>query len=108
MKKYNGFVPPCGIYCGGCPNYLRYKNPCLGAEKHCKERNCKSIYVCCKEKKGYEFCFECKTFPCSRFKKFSESWIKLGQDLILNQQQLRIMGVKRWLENWNQKNITKE
>ncbi|MCG8539844.1 MAG: DUF3795 domain-containing protein, partial [Clostridia bacterium] len=74
MKEYSGFIPPCGIYCGKCPNYLRDKNPCLGAEIHCKNRKCKGIFICCKEKKGHNFCYECKIFPCSRFKKFAESW----------------------------------
>lgn len=100
MKVYTGFIPPCGIYCGECPNYLREKNPCLGAEVHCKNRKCKGIFVCCKEKKGLNFCFECKTFPCSRLKKFAGSWMKLGQDLINNQQELQELGEKDWLEKW--------
>jgi hypothetical protein len=101
IKTYNGLIPPCGIYCGRCPNYLREKNPCLGAEEHCKNRRCKGILVCCKEKKGYHYCFECKLFPCSRFKKFSESWMKLGQDLIKNQYQLKELGEKICLDTWN-------
>ncbi|WP_304942995.1 DUF3795 domain-containing protein [Vallitalea guaymasensis] len=105
MKKYNGFIPPCGIYCGGCSRYLREKNPCLGAEEHCKHRKCKGIYVCCKEKKNHNYCYECKSFPCSRFKKFSESWMKLGQDLILNQYQLKELGEKEWLDKWNNESI---
>ena len=31
MKIYNGRVPACGVFCGGCPTYTRQKNPCLGA-----------------------------------------------------------------------------
>ena len=103
MKEYNGFIPPCGIYCGKCPNYLRDKNPCLGAEIHCKNRKCKGIFICCKEKKGHNFCYECKIFPCNRFKKFAESWIKLGQDLIINQKELEELGEKDWLEKWKNK-----
>jgi len=101
IKNYNGFIPPCAIYCGRCPNYIRDKNPCSGAEDHCKNRKCKGIFVCCKIKKGYDYCFECKIFPCSRLKKFSESWMKLGQDLINNQNQLKELGEKNWLEKWN-------
>ncbi|WP_339365318.1 hypothetical protein [Vallitalea maricola] len=37
--------------------YLREKNPCLGAEEHCKHRKCKGIYVCCKEKKNHNYCY---------------------------------------------------
>lgn len=32
MKIYNGRVPACGVFCGGCPTYTRQKNPCLGAQ----------------------------------------------------------------------------
>lgn len=101
IKEYNGFIPPCGVFCGECPNYIREKNTCEGAEKHCKDRKCKGIYVCCKGKKGYDYCFSCKIFPCSRFKKFASSWMKLGQDLIMNQYELKELGEERWLEKWN-------
>ncbi|SCY06023.1 DUF3795 domain-containing protein [Alkaliphilus peptidifermentans] len=103
MKDYNGFIPPCGIYCGECPNFLRTNNPCEGAEKHCKVRKCKGIYVCCIEKKRYNYCFQCSIFPCSRFKKFAEKWMKLGQNLISNQQNLKELGETRWLEKWKHK-----
>ena len=97
MKEYNDFIPPCGIYCGTCPNYIRSKNPCPGAKVHCIQRKCKGIYVCCIEKKSLNYCYECGAFPCSRFKKFRESWLKLGQDLVINQNQLKQFGEKEWL-----------
>ncbi|WDV46461.1 DUF3795 domain-containing protein [Clostridiaceae bacterium M8S5] len=81
MKRYDGYIPPCGIYCGECPNYIREKNTCKGASEHCKNRKCKSIYVCAIEKKRINYCYECRIFPCSRFKAFRKSWLKLGQDL---------------------------
>lgn len=104
MKEYFGYVPPCGIFCGGCPRYNSgKKNSCSGAESHCKERKCKSIYVCCVEKKGLEYCHQCKAFPCSRFKKFSESWKQYGEDLIDNQKKIEEKGVDSFLEDWNEK-----
>lgn len=106
MFEYTGFIPPCGIYCGICPNYIRDKNICLGATEHCKKRKCKGIYICCIEKKGYSHCYECSSFPCSRFKKFAESWIKIGQDLIENQKQLKEYGEKDWLLRWNKRKET--
>ena len=108
IKQYNDFIPPCGIYCGGCPRYLRKKDPCLGAGEHCKKRRCKGIFVCCSEKKNYNYCYECKSFPCSRFKKFAESWMKLGQDLVINQHQLKELGEKKWLEKWNNSSLDNE
>ncbi|QUI22073.1 DUF3795 domain-containing protein [Vallitalea pronyensis] len=105
MKKYKGFIPPCGIYCGGCYRYKSgKKNECLGAETHCKTRKCKSIYMCCVEKKGLNYCYECNNFPCSRFKKFAESWKKYGQDLIENQMLLEQYGEEKWLQQMLGKN----
>ncbi|WP_170215566.1 DUF3795 domain-containing protein [Mesoaciditoga lauensis] len=52
-------VAPCGIYCGGCRNYI------LGNCKGCKDATttkCR-IYKCCKER-GMEFCGYCELFPC--------------------------------------------
>lgn len=88
---YDGYIPCCGIYCGGCPNFIRDKNKCSGAEGHCEERRC-MICKCCVEKKQLRYCYECKTFPCSRFKKFAETWSKLGQDLIANLQYIQENG----------------
>lgn len=99
MKQYRGIIPPCGVFCGGCPRYDRLKKPCLGAEEGC--RKCKTFYECCITKKGLQFCFQCKTFPCYRFKKFAESWKQYGQDLIANQERLKVIGEKKFLEEWN-------
>lgn len=97
------FIPPCGIFCCGCPNFTREKNKCPGADKGCKTRKCKGIYVCCIEKKGLEFCYQCKSFPCSRFKKFADRWTKYGQDLIANQKYIAEFGkikfIKKMKEN---------
>lgn len=27
MKSYNGRIPACGVFCGGCPIYTREKVP---------------------------------------------------------------------------------
>jgi putative acetyltransferase len=48
MKIYNGRVPACGVFCGGCPTYTRQKNPCLGAQLNSAR------------------CEKCKTFPNTR------------------------------------------
>ena len=48
MKIYNGRVPACGVFGGGCPTYTRQKNPCLGAQLNSAR------------------CEKCKTFPSTR------------------------------------------
>lgn len=51
MKSYNGRIPACGVFCGGCPIYTREKSPCKGAEQNGSRcEKCKnSIYVAWKK-----------------------------------------------------------
>lgn len=51
MKSYNGRIPACGVFCGGCPIYTREKSPCKGAEQNGSRcENVKhSIYVAWKK-----------------------------------------------------------
>ena len=32
MKFYKGRIPACGVFCGGCPMYMREERPCQGAD----------------------------------------------------------------------------
>lgn len=43
-------------------------------------------------------CYQCKIYPCARYRKFADSWIKLGDDLLKNQQEIKKHGAKRFLE----------
>ena len=95
---YNGKVPCCGIFCGSCPKYTRDKNICFGAENNCEKRKC-GIYECCIEKKKHVFCFQCKTFPCNKFKRFAETWKNLGQNLYENQKIIKEYGAEGFLSN---------
>ncbi len=93
---YTGRVPACGVYCGKCPVFIREKNSCPGAEINIKKcENCKSFHLCCKDR-GINHCYECKTFPCARLKRFSQSWKKYGQDIIENQILLKNVGAEEF------------
>lgn len=101
MKPYYGRVPACGVFCGGCPLYVREKNPCPGAEINTARcEKCKSFHLCCEER-GIAHCYECKTFPCYRFKRFSKNWEKYGQDFIENQKLLKELGKENFLNYFN-------
>ncbi len=103
IKSYNGRIPACGVFCGGCPVYVRDKKPCPGAEINTERCNkCKSFHICCVER-GVSHCFECKTFPCSKLKRFSKSWIKYGQNMIENQSMLREIGEEEFKNHFNSK-----
>jgi len=101
MKHYQGRVPACGVFCGGCPIYIREKKPCSGAEiNRARCENCKSFHLCCKEK-GITHCCECKSFPCYKFKRFAKNWEKYGQSLIENQKRLKRSSVEEFLKYFN-------
>lgn len=108
IKKYEGRIPACGAFCGGCPVYVRDKKPCAGAEINAERcEKCKTFHICCRER-GITHCFECKTFPCSKFKGFAKRWLKYGQDFIENQKLLKELGENGFLKYYNEKIILKE
>ncbi|MBB4042837.1 DUF3795 domain-containing protein [Bacteroides reticulotermitis] len=101
MKPYDGRIPACGVFCGGCPMYLKEKKPCPGAEiNKARCEKCKTFHLCC-EGRGIVHCYECKTFPCFKFKRFSKNWEKYGQNFIGNQQRLKESGADGFLKYFN-------
>ena len=100
IKPYNGRIPACGVFCGGCPIYTREKRACRGAElNHSRCEKCKTFHLCCFGKK-ITHCFQCSNFPCTRFKGFAKRWQKHGQDFIENQR-LLALGTDVFLDNYN-------
>lgn len=103
MKTYCDRVPACGVFCGGCPTYTRERNVCPGAGVNIKRcEGCKTFHLCCQEK-GITHCYECKEFPCKKFKNYSKRWQKYGQNFIENQEQLKSVGEKEFLKIFNDK-----
>lgn len=115
-KKKRELPGICGVYCGACETYCACndKDPTLvdweakmgmpASEIYCK--GCGSDLVnewcgrCrfrkCTAKKGVEFCFECKDFPCEKLVDFGKtrSHGALG---LRNFKQLRKISVEEWL-----------
>jgi hypothetical protein len=48
-----------------------------------------------------EFCHQCTIYPCSRFKKFADTWLKYGQNLPGNQAFIKEFGKEGFLKNMN-------
>jgi len=90
---YTGKIPPCGIYCGTCPVYVRNQNKCKGMHDGCLRRKCKGIFQCA-EKRGITHCGYCSIYPCFRFNNFARRWLKHGQNLLNNQHILVQSGEK--------------
>lgn len=107
LKHYQGRVPACGVFCGGCPIYTRDRKPCPGAEiNSARCDNCKSYHLCCEER-GISHCYECSVFPCGKFKRFANNWLKYGQDLIQNQKLLGQSNQGEFLLYYNSQVIQK-
>jgi cobalamin biosynthesis protein CbiG len=103
MKEYSGRVPACGVFCGGCPTYVRDIRPCPGAGiNHKRCEGCKTFHLCCKEK-GITHCYQCTEFPCRKFRDFSKRWLKYGQDFVENQKILKEMGTEGFIHYYNEK-----
>lgn len=108
MKPYYGRVPASGVFCGGCPTYLRESKSCPGADinkSRCEK--CKTFHLCCVGK-GITHCHQCDVFPCARFKGFAKRWLKYGQDFIENQKLLAEVGEVGLLKQYNQKSNVKQ
>lgn len=102
-KKYSGRIPACGCFCGGCPNYVRERNTCPGAEINTERcAKCTRFHLCCKEKK-ITHCHECEEFPCIKMKRFAKTWLKYGQDFLENQALLKEIGEEEFRRIWNKK-----
>jgi hypothetical protein len=105
IKYYGGRIPACGVFCGGCPMYLKDKNPCPGAEiNQARCEKCKTFHLCCREH-NITHCFQCKIFPCYKFKRFAKNWLKYGQDMIENQLFLEKNGEDKFQKFFNDKII---
>lgn len=103
IKKYNGRVPACGVFCGGCPTYTRDKNPCPGAEINIKRcQSCKTFHLCCQDR-GITHCYACNIFPCLKFRSFAKRWLKYGQNFETNQIMLKEKGEAYFLTYFNAK-----
>ncbi len=75
MKEYKREYPLfslCGLNCGLCPRYHtegESKCPgCGGEDFYLKHPTC-SVITCSKKHGNAEFCFQCSSFPCERYKK---------------------------------------
>ena len=103
IKQYNGRIPACGVFCGGCPTYTKDNKPCPGAEINAKRcEGCTKFHLCCQDK-NITHCYECSDFSCKKMKTFAKSWLKYGQDFIENQELLKAVGEQKFREIWNGK-----
>ncbi|NIQ05333.1 MAG: DUF3795 domain-containing protein [Candidatus Korarchaeota archaeon] len=117
-------VGRCGIYCGSCTIYRAYKDSeklrrllaeehnCIPEDIRCEGcqtvlrggwegeeewgKKCKIIK--CLEGSGLEFCYDCKKYPeCEKFSELAEFYLKKGENLTKNLEQIKHGKIKEWL-----------
>jgi len=106
IQKNPDSIAPCGVYCEACPSFKTSCNGCGSENKNQKRKSkwgCK-IRICCFEKNKFNFCFECKNFPCKEYsKKLSESHIgdkkyQYRHELPNNLKRIQKIGIENWLK----------
>ncbi|MCK8060281.1 MULTISPECIES: DUF3795 domain-containing protein [unclassified Fusibacter] len=115
-------IGACGLYCGGCDNYLafqegqehllktdKYLTPaidklkCNGCNSDSLSEHCSKCEIRkCAHNKGLEYCGACNDFPCDIVMKFHQDGAVLDGarhrlDIIKNTDHMR-QGLKEWLD----------
>jgi ribosomal protein S27AE len=96
-------IAPCGMNCGTCIAFFRYKNKCFGCRIPptsklktrllCKIKNCPYL-----EKTSSMFCYECEIFPCKRLKNIDKRYrTKYKTSFIENLQIIKEKGIDNFL-----------
>ncbi len=99
---------PCGIYCGACRQYLLKKKDLLeerGYKQGCdgcriRNKNCAFIRRDCSalRKKEFDFCYECKDFPCDNLEKIDLTYQeRYSVNMVGNLKRIKEIGTEKWL-----------
>ena len=104
MRIPNDLMAPCGMNCGICMAYLRYKNTCPGCRNlrgdekiscvRCQMKNCEFF----KDGKK-KFCFECDKYPCDRVKHIDKRYrTKYGMSMVENLNKIKKIGIIEFMK----------
>lgn len=110
QKKYSTaivfekvMIAPCGMNCGSCLGYMRFKNNCPGCRisadskpeycRHCIIINCDLL-----KKTESKFCYECPKYPCQRLKKLDKRYrTRYNTSFISNLTMIKEKGIEQFL-----------
>jgi hypothetical protein len=110
MKEYKRQYPIfslCGLNCGLCPRYHTdgpSKCPgCGGEEFHLKHPSC-SVIRCSKDHDSVEYCFQCTSFPCKKYREENskDSFITY-KNVLSDFKKSESIGLEKYLEILNEK-----
>ena len=102
-------ISPCGMNCAICSGYLRNNKPCLGCKGPDKNKpsGCRTCMITeCEKRKVSKsgFCYECKSYPCSRIKQIDKRYItRYHMSLIENLTIIKEQGMVALLNREEQK-----
>src|SRR5512140_599521 len=102
-------IAPCGINCRLCRAYSRDVNRCPGCRGDdalkmkscvsCRMKNCEKLAA-----GGFQFCFECESFPCARLSHLDKRYrTKYGNSPIANLLFIEARGVRTFVRNEDKK-----
>ena len=72
-------IAPCGMNCGSCMGYMRYKDHCPGCRTNDNSkpgycRQCIIINCDLLKKTESKFCYECPKYSCPRLKRLDKRY----------------------------------
>ena len=96
-------IAPCGMNCGSCLGFMRYKDHCPGCRlsDNSKPEFCKRcIIINCDLLKttASGFCYECAKYPCRRLKNLEKRYrTRYGTSLFENLAMIKNKGIDHFL-----------
>jgi hypothetical protein len=110
MKEYIRAYPEfslCGLNCGLCPRYHTAgtsKCPgCGGPDFHLKHPGC-AVITCSRKHDNVEYCFQCTSYPCDRYKEPGETDSFITYRNVLNDlNRARDKGIEKYQNELNEK-----
>ena len=97
-------IAPCGMNCGVCIAYLRFRNPCLGCRapdrgKPKTRRICKIKTCLVQRGNKLEFCAGCERLPCKPLQRLDRRYReKYSMSMLENLQTIATTGVAALVE----------
>ena len=100
-------LAPCGINCAVCYAHLRKKKTCPGCrgQEDSQPGYCQKCRIRgCAVSRGFDFCFECASFPCQFIKQIDKRYrLRYQVSLIENLLRLQTIGMEQHLLEEKQK-----
>jgi len=90
-KERNKIVRPEQVTCEGCRGAL---------ETHWSS-DCKMML--CATKKGFEYCFQCKDFPCTIVNEFASDGVPHHKKTVENAKRMKEIGLEAWITEQKKK-----